>query len=267
MGLDFAKHLISLAWDNGIGKKELGFYMAGEPFLYPNLEDVIGFAKDIGYEYVYLTTNGASANKHRLKKAINAGLDSIRFSINATDRTTYEEIHGSDDFQKVVENLDFLREYITKNNVRLATSISCVVTKKTSNIEYAKKLLLPYVDDIFFIPVIFSEEDMHPIVNDEYSLTGYGKIQPEKNFICPCIFNSMYIKSNGEVIVCCQEYLNETGVVANLHNETDFLKIWHSPKMLEYRNIFLSGTTVEGASCNKCILRCGGVNRLIKDEI
>ena len=51
--------------------------------LVPDLPDYIAEAKRIGYSYVYLTSNGSLATPEKAKAALDAGLDSIKFSINA----------------------------------------------------------------------------------------------------------------------------------------------------------------------------------------
>ncbi|RAZ93288.1 radical SAM protein, partial [Klebsiella oxytoca] len=68
-------------------------------------------AKDIGYTYVYLTSNGALATPERIRAVVDAGLDSIKFSINAPERKLYEFIHGQDDFDKVFDHLVYLNQY------------------------------------------------------------------------------------------------------------------------------------------------------------
>ena len=42
-----------------LGTREVGFYATGEPFLIPELPAYIQKAKELGYTYVYLTSNGA----------------------------------------------------------------------------------------------------------------------------------------------------------------------------------------------------------------
>ena len=82
---------------------QVGFYATGEPFILPDLADYIRNAKDIGYTYVYLTSNGALATPERVREVIDAGLDSIKFSINAPQKKLYKFIHGKDDFDTVLE--------------------------------------------------------------------------------------------------------------------------------------------------------------------
>ena len=96
--LEKAKMIVDQAKKLGIGEKEVGFYLAGEAFLYKDLAEIIAYTKNAGFDYLFLTTNGALATPQKMKDVLDAGLDSIRFSINAADRDTYLEIHGRDDF-------------------------------------------------------------------------------------------------------------------------------------------------------------------------
>nr|MCR4745633.1 radical SAM protein [Lachnospiraceae bacterium] len=61
MDYEMAKKILEEAFSLGIGRKELGLYMSGEPFLYPHLVEIIDYAKRIGFQYIYLTTNGGIA--------------------------------------------------------------------------------------------------------------------------------------------------------------------------------------------------------------
>mgnify|MGYP000853632999 FL=1 len=51
-----------------LGTREVGFYATGEPFLIPELPAYIQKAKEIGYTYVYLTSNGAMATPERIRE-------------------------------------------------------------------------------------------------------------------------------------------------------------------------------------------------------
>ena len=73
MELPFAKRMVDEAYDMGV--RELALFMMGESFLYQDIDEIILYAKQKGYEYVYITSNGALAEPERMKKAIDAGVD------------------------------------------------------------------------------------------------------------------------------------------------------------------------------------------------
>jgi molybdenum cofactor biosynthesis enzyme MoaA len=76
---EFVKNILRQAYE--LRTREVGFYATGEPFLVKELPEFIALAKSTGYGYVYLTPNGAVATPERIRAVIDAGLDSIKFSI------------------------------------------------------------------------------------------------------------------------------------------------------------------------------------------
>lgn len=54
-----------------LGTKEVGFYMTGESLLDKNLGSYILLAKKIGYNYVYITTNGLLLDEKKLMNLLN----------------------------------------------------------------------------------------------------------------------------------------------------------------------------------------------------
>jgi MoaA/NifB/PqqE/SkfB family radical SAM enzyme len=77
--------LYRILWEaKSIGVKEIGMFLLGESFLVKDLVEYIKYAKKVvGIEYVFITTNGSLCSPERMIPIIDAGLDSIKFSINA----------------------------------------------------------------------------------------------------------------------------------------------------------------------------------------
>ena len=71
MDKSFAFNILQQAYD--LGTREVGFYATGEPFLINDLADYVAKAKEIGYTYVYLTSNGALATPKKVKEVIDSG--------------------------------------------------------------------------------------------------------------------------------------------------------------------------------------------------
>ena len=57
MSGEMVESVLRQAYD--LGAREVGMYATGEPFLVPELPEYIRLAKDMGYTYVYLTSNGS----------------------------------------------------------------------------------------------------------------------------------------------------------------------------------------------------------------
>src|SRR5210317_1159933 len=110
-----------------LGLEEIGLYATGEPFMTKNIEDYIFLAKKNGIKRIYLTTNGALASLSKVKSCVEAGLNSIKFSINASNRADYKIIHGKDDFDKVFANLEEIYNWKIDNKINLQILCSCVL--------------------------------------------------------------------------------------------------------------------------------------------
>ena len=78
------------------GVKEVGVFLIGESFMNISLlVDCIRWCKqDLQFEYLFLTTNGVLCTKDAVRAVMEAGLDSLKFSVNAYDEDQYELIMG-----------------------------------------------------------------------------------------------------------------------------------------------------------------------------
>lgn len=261
MDLKMVKMILDEAKRLGIGEKEVGFYLSGEAFLHKDLAECIKYAKQLGFKYTFITTNGALATPDKMKAVLDAGLDSIRFSVNAADEDTYKEIHGKDDFDRVVENIKYMSNYIECNGLNIATSLSCVVTKKTLGMQDdIRKIFGEYVDDILFIPVMLNRLECDADFIEQHQIMDDSSAEINSDFICPMLFDTMYIGANLEVMPCCEAY-DVNCVFYDLKEDFNLEKAWNSNNYQRYRNIFLNHADDKGTICEKCVLRRKGVER------
>lgn len=108
---------------------ELGLSAKGEVLLNNDLESIIHHCKFIyKIPYIYISTNGSLMDKQRAISIIESGIDSIKFSINATDSFNYKKVHCRDDFDKVVKNFSTLLELKKEKYPHLKLLISSVLT-------------------------------------------------------------------------------------------------------------------------------------------
>ena len=251
---DFAKRILREAYD--LGMREVGFYGTGEPLLDKNLEEYISYAKQIGYEYTYITTNGALLTKERSETIIAAGIDSIKFSINASNKKEYQMIHGKDDFDRVIENLIYLDALRKKKNKELAVYISYVLTRYTySHKDEFKKQYSQYVDDIVFVDCLNTGGYMSDEISSMLSMNGITKTYFEDD-ICPMIFRNLYITYEGYLTMCCSDFQNYL-VVADL-NKDSLADAWNNQYAQELRKRHLDHK-LEGTICANCIYNCNEI--------
>ena len=145
---DLAYDLMRQAVENG--STDLALQATGEPFMDKRLADFVREGKRLGFKYVWINTNGALANPKRSKPVIDAGCDSIKFSINANTREDFKTVHGYDDFDKVIENLKWIYEYRNKHKIKMGVYVSSVKSSKSNIAQNIENLIKPYCDNFDF---------------------------------------------------------------------------------------------------------------------
>ncbi|MFW5671878.1 MAG: radical SAM/SPASM domain-containing protein [Acetivibrio ethanolgignens] len=232
-----------------LGTREVGFYATGEPFLVPELPEFIRKAKEIGYTYVYLTSNGSLATPEKIQAVIDAGLDSIKFSINAPERELYRFIHGRDDFDTVMKHLKYLNEYRKISGRQYKIFITGILTRFTEQCK----------EDYYRV---FSELADEIVFKNVYNQGGY---MPEIDTLLKCTTDQeTYRRCNlpfDAISVTCEGYLSIENadfenmlIVADL-NKVSLKEGWYGEKMKEVRKMFLEDR-LEGTICDGCVHHC-----------
>lgn len=248
METDMVFRLLAEGYENGA--REVGLYATGEPFVAKRLPEFVAEAKRLGYEYIYITTNGAGAIPKRAKAVIDAGLDSIKFSIHASNRESYKKVHGKDDFDKVIENLKWVSDYRKSSGKTYRIYVTMVQTRETENeVEKLHDIVRPYID----------EWDPHLLTNSCGTMpenNDIGDIEANNirgrghNEICFQPFKSFTVTPEGLMSACVLDY-HKALVVADL-NETSMNDAWNNNVYQKFRQMHLDEKT-DGTICYNCI--------------
>ena len=244
---DLLKKILNDAYNEGV--REVGFYTTGEPLLNDSLYDYIRIAKSIGYTYIYITTNGILANLSRMKLLINAGLNSIKFSINACSSSEYKFINGSDNFNIVIRNLKEVYNYKKSSGSLIRIFVSYIATKYTYKTEKEIKTFFKHLcDDVLIVNVRNQSglvpEIEHLYINDKHFVRGQRQL--------PCFypFFSINVSYEGYLSACCSDFQNFLSY-ADL-NKINIREGWNNSiiRSLRQKNI---EKNVEGTLCYNCI--------------
>lgn len=257
---ELAKKVLEQAYKSGT--REVGFYGTGEPLLDKNLEEYITYAKGLGYGYIYITTNGALLNEDRIESIIDSGIDSIKFSINASNPEDYLMIHGKDDFNRVMENLISLNSMRKKYKRQVSLYISYVLTRYTyKDKDNFQSMYGKYVDDIIFYDCLNTGGYMSNEITP-YLSVNESKLLPVKG-LCPMIFKNLYITYEGYLTMCCADFQNYL-VIADL-NQENLEEAWNNQYAQALRNRHLRHN-LEGTLCFNCMNNCISNIKPLREE-
>lgn len=244
-----------------INIQEIGLFYLGESFLYTidgqwKLADAVYHTKKIlNFPRVFLTTNGVTASKDKVKQLIENGLDSLKFSFNFNNGKQSKEITGKSVYTKIVKNIKDAR--LVRDQVYNETGHRCELYASSvlyndiqeSKMKDAITDIIDCVDAHYWIPLC-NQGGKHTEITTKIK----GNRGLSTNFVnpLPCwsVFTGAHITYDGNVTVCCFDHDNKFSV-GNITNEK-FMDIWNGVKIQELRKAHLAGN-VKHTVCNKCI--------------
>ena len=103
MSMDFYKKIIDEGTANGLRSIKLNYL--GEPLLDRYIVERIQYAKSKGVIEVMFNTNATTLTDEMSHKLLEAGLDSIFFSVDSFSREIFNKIRIGADYDKVVQNI------------------------------------------------------------------------------------------------------------------------------------------------------------------
>lgn len=265
---ELAKRVISECAEFLGEDKKICFHMNGEPLLYDKLVDLIRYAKEKTYDYVFLTTNGSRAGNEILSELFDAGLDSIKFSINAGSRETYKKVHGLDDFDKAMEALRFSSEYRKKKNMNYKIYVSCVgINDNKDELEVFNKVASNYADEVvFYYPCAYAGQkiDKSKELRCELDSLDIKSFEIIHNYPCAVLWNSINITCEGYLSLCCSESDNRL-IVEDINNKA-IKEAWLGEKMSRIREKHKVGD-IEDTPCFSCITESDYYEKNIDKEL
>ena len=234
-----------------LGLQEVGLYSTGEPFLVKNLSEYILIAKKYGIKRVYITTNGSLASIESVKQCVEAGLDSIKFSINASNKIDYEKVHGKDDWDTVLGNISDIYKFKVSLEKSSGKSLqllgSCIMTTLTGDIRDEHREIFGEMFEDTTYAFAQNQAGHNTQYTNQFSLPE--KITPESD-ISPCemLWNRLHFTAEGYLSCCCVDYEHDL-VYSTLQNET-LHEAWNNELIKSVRQKHLEK--------NLCNLICHG---------
>jgi MoaA/NifB/PqqE/SkfB family radical SAM enzyme len=213
--------------------------LRGEPFLHPDVIEMIRYAKNAGIKEVASLTNNHHLTPEMFEQAMKAGLDWLTISFDGLGET-YEWVRQPAKFE---ESYNKIKEY---NRIKDKSKSAKPVLKVQSVWPAIKdcaeeyyNLFEPYVDMIASNPLI---DYLHKDKDIEYF----------EDFDCPVLYQRIAVGSNGRAI-CINDELGEYAF-GDAYEES-LNSIWHNEKMNKARQLHREHRGYkELGICQKCYL-------------
>lgn len=219
-----------------IGIKMVGLYTTGESFLHPQIFDFIKLAKEKGFEYVYVTTNGTVLNEEKIKKIFDSGLDSLKFSIDGTSKESYEKIRIGGNFEVLYNNIKMLRERrdALKSKLKIYASF-VLVNDNYHELKKFKEFWKGLIDEVMIVIVGNQSNLQVEEFNDLIPAHLKNKIVKIRDH-CNLLWNRIVMTYDGKFTLCSEDFEGEL-IYGDIHQEP-MKDAWNNEKMKAYRSMW-----------------------------
>lgn len=259
MDIDFFKRICREM--RAAGVEELGVFYLGESFMNPDLlVEAIRYAKqEVGFPYVFLTSNASLAFPSEVRRCFEAGLDSLKWSVNYADENQFAEIAGVSPkyFWRSVLNIQDARRLRDEGGYPCglyASSIRYDGEQLGRMQAFLAEHILPYVDEHYWLPLYSmgslatqreQELGFRPIAGNQGRLDALREPLP-----CWSAFTEGHITAQGLLSACCFD-ADARWAMGDLNRES-FLQAWHSEPFRRLRAAHLA-RDVSGTPCEECV--------------
>ncbi|MBT3556614.1 MAG: radical SAM protein [Rhodospirillales bacterium] len=240
------------------GVEEVGMFYLGESFILDWLPDAIKAAKDAGIEYVFLTSNGSLSTPDKVKACMEAGLGSLKFSLNYADEEQFcsiAQVKGSL-FHTMVDNIKAARGIRDEGGYECGLYGSYIDYDGEQGERMAEMVaeFEPYLDEVYALP-LYSQADLVSLDEKDrgWDIRGgnpgrAGCMRPP----VPCwsLFTEARVSFDGHLSACCFDHDGRFRM-GDL-KEISFMEAWQSPDFQALRQAHLN-RDVSNTVCRDCV--------------
>jgi MoaA/NifB/PqqE/SkfB family radical SAM enzyme len=243
------------------GVEEIGVFYLGESFMNPRLlVDCITYLKsEIGMPYVFLTSNASMAFPEAVDACMKAGLDSLKWSVNAADKEQFEKIMGVSGrrFGRALDNIKSAWNVRRAGDHRTRLYASSIWYDGRQEDKMERLLaarVRPYVDQHYWLPLYsmgaFATQREHelgyrPTAGNQGRLGALRDPLP-----CWSAFTEGHVTAEGRLSACCFDATAHWTM--GDHTTQPFMEAWNSEPFVKLREAHLR-KDVRGTVCESCL--------------
>jgi MoaA/NifB/PqqE/SkfB family radical SAM enzyme len=222
MSMELFRKIVDECAELGITHVRVHNY--GEPFMDRNLVEKVRYAKQKGIKEVGMISNGSLITENVARGIIEAGLDAINISVDASGREVFESTRLGLNYDKVIANIERI--------VRIRKELG----------RTRPKLILSFVrqnnsaDEQAFIEHWKRIADkIH--ITDLHNWAGTLNKESDVNYPCYRPWLTFTVLWDGRVSLCCADF-DGRNVLGDLNTST-IQDVWNAPAYLAARRMHL----------------------------
>lgn len=237
------------------GVEELGLFYIGESFLCSWLPEAIKEAKEVGFPYVFLTTNGSAATPKKVEECMKAGLDSLKFSLNFTGPAQLADVAqvSARFFEQAITHLIAARQIRDQGGYKCGVYASSIAFdgEQGERMREVVARVKPFVDEHYWLP-LYGMSGAAKAAGWKPRPGNPGRLDAMRDPLpCWAVSTEGHINHDGTMSACCFGPGSKREFVMADLREVDFMTGWNSVKYQELRAAHLR-MDVTGTICEGC---------------
>ena len=237
------------------GVEELGLFYIGESFLCQWLPEAIREAKEVGFPYVFLTTNGSAATPKRVEECMAAGLDSLKFSLNFTGPKQLAEVAQVSErfFEQAITHLIAARQVRDRGGYKCGIYASSIAFdgEQGEKMRAVIERVQEFCDETYWLP-LYGMSGAAKLAGLQPRPGNPGRLDAMRDPLpCWSVFQEGHISHDGTMSACCFGSGIDGGFVMADLNKVDFMTGWNSVAYQQLRAAHIR-EDVRGTPCEAC---------------
>ncbi len=227
----------------------LMFYFQGEPFLNPELFEMIEYASRKKL-YTITSTNGHFFDDTRARKTVESKLDRLIISIDGLSQEVYENYRKEGKLETVIRGVKNITRWKKKLNAKRPKLVLQFLVVRPN--EHQIPDVLDFARDLEFDEIrfktaqIYDFKNGHPLIPTQERYSRYkrkndGTYRIKNNLSNQCwrLWHTSVITWDGQILPCCFDK-DANHNLGNL-SENSFQTIWNGSKYRAFRTQLLKG--------------------------
>jgi len=211
-------------------------FLQNEALIDKRLPAIVSYIKEDPTARVEINTNGSLLDEKRARALIDAGIDLVRFSIDAFSPETFAQCRVGLDYERVVGNINRFIDLVSRSGSAVATETRMIDMEMNRHEQQA------------FVDYWTVRADRALIVPLYHWPWDEGVEMVRK----PCIKmrEEMFFYTDGRAVLCCWDIAGRA-VIGNVNNES-VLDIWNGATRRVFAQFLARGEREKILLCSRC---------------
>lgn len=247
--------------------RQFDFIGLGEPLLDPNLAARVAYAKGKGINGTAIATNADLLDAGKAAALLDAGIDTVIFSIDGTRAETHEAIRRGVSFERVKANAE--RIVRLRDEGGYATKFVFRFIRQDSNEaewpEYERHWR-GQVDPGRDLVMCYGRHNWGGTLCSREELVGESAVRAEVDRLpCHWVFDTINIRKDGEVVLCCEDALDPQYDFGNAA-EVAPLEAFNCKAFKAVRRLHVQGRKNAIPMCRECTVPYSEYGRIVSSH-